>query len=134
MSNYDILIIKCPTKPFSQEEINAIVKFVHEGGGLWLIGDHTNVFGMNTYLNSISRKFGINFNYDSTNDLNTGFLSTYTTPKVLKHPILKGISSFDFMTSCSLKAPLLVEDVMIGYSLGAFPGDYSDKDFLEKYP
>ena len=89
---------------------------------------------MNTYLNSISRKFGINFNYDSTNDLNTGFLSTYTTPKVLKHPILKGISSFDFMTSCSLKAPLLVEDVMIGYSLGAFPGDYSDKDFFRKIP
>ncbi|RLF34703.1 MAG: hypothetical protein DRN08_04235 [Thermoplasmata archaeon] len=134
LSNYDILIIKCPTKPFSQEEINAIVKFVHEGGGLWLIGDHTNVFGMNTYLNSISRKFGINFNYDSTNDLNTGFLSTYTTPKVLKHPILKGISSFDFMTSCSLKAPLLAEDVMIGYSLGALPGDYSDKDFFRKIP
>lgn len=55
--NYDILMIKTPTEPFSNDEINSIKKFVTYGGGLFLVGDHTNVFGITTNLNPIATEF-----------------------------------------------------------------------------
>jgi hypothetical protein len=64
LSNYDILILKIPTAPFSHEEVEAIVQFVRKGGGLWLIGDHTNVFGSGVYLNPIAKQFNFSFRYD----------------------------------------------------------------------
>ncbi len=52
-----MLIIKTPTARYSADEVTAIVNYVQHGGSLLLIGDHTNVFNMNTYLNDISRQF-----------------------------------------------------------------------------
>lgn len=132
LENYDILIVKCPTNPFSDKEIKAIVQFVENGGGLFLIGDHTNVFGMNFYLNTIAKNFGIRFNFDSTNDLTTGRLSLYESSELLPHPIVQDTPSFDFMTSCSLDAPLTAEEVIVGYSLSSQPGDYSTEYFFRK--
>ena len=54
----DILIIKTPTSRYAPEEVEAVVRFVQQGGSLLMIGDHTNVFNMNTYLNDIARHFG----------------------------------------------------------------------------
>ena len=118
LSGYDVLVLECPTAPYSEKEINAIIQFVENGGGLFLIGDHTNLYGMNTYLNDIGRHFGIEFRYDSTFELTTGDLSHYEPPKILPHTIIQHITSFDFATSCSLSAPLKAEEVMVGYGLG----------------
>ena len=38
----DVLVIKIPTARYSQDEADAVVRFVEQGGGLLLIGDHTN--------------------------------------------------------------------------------------------
>ncbi|HKI05334.1 MAG TPA: fibronectin type III domain-containing protein [Thermoanaerobaculia bacterium] len=40
LSNYDVLILAEPNSPYSASEAQAIVKFVEEGGGLFLIADH----------------------------------------------------------------------------------------------
>src|SRR5206468_1619003 len=42
----DVLILKTPTSRFTPVEINAIDSFVADGGGLFMIGDHTNLLGM----------------------------------------------------------------------------------------
>jgi hypothetical protein len=60
----DVLIIKTPTSRYSADEVSALVRFVEQGGALLLIGDHTNVFNMNTSLNDIGRKFGCTFRND----------------------------------------------------------------------
>ena len=60
----DILIIKTPTSRYAPEEVEAVVRFVQQGGSLLMIGDHTNVFNMNTYLNDIARHFGFTFRND----------------------------------------------------------------------
>ena len=132
LENYDILIIKCPTSLFSDEEINAVVDFVKMGGGLYLIGDHTNVFGMNFYLNQISEKFGIMFRYDATYELRTGKTSVYRPPKIAAHPIVQNMQEFDFLTSCTLEAPINSENVIIGYGLLAEPGTYSTQYFFRE--
>ena len=132
LKNYDILIIKCPTSLFSDEEINAIVDFVRNGGGLYLIGDHTNVFGMNFYLNQISERFGIMFRYDATYELGRGKTSVYKPPLIASHPIVQNMKEFDFLTSCTLEAPINSENVIIGYGLLAEPGTYSTQYFFRE--
>ncbi len=80
LRKYDILIIKTPTSSFENSEIRAIEEFVDAGGGLMLIGDHTNVFGTSTYINHIAGQFGLHLNYDATYDFKTGDLSVYSPP------------------------------------------------------
>lgn len=132
LDNYDILILKCPTNDYSNEEINAIIKFVEQGGGLFLIGDHTNVFGMNTYLNTVANNFGISFKTDATYELGTGTLSTYKPGETLPHPIVNNLKQFDFMTSCTLDAPFFSENVIVGNRLINEPGTYSTENFFSE--
>ena len=132
LKQYDILILKCPTTAYSDEEINAVKQFVEEGGGLYLIGDHTNVFGMNYYLNQVAKEFGITFNYDATYDSVTLMHTTYTPQHYCSHPIVQFVPKFSFLTSCTLNAPLNAEDVIVGYGLLSEPGTYSTNYFFRR--
>lgn len=127
---YDILIIKTPTAPFAPEELDAIEAWVQAGGGLFLIGDHTNVFGTSSYLNPLARRFGLRFRYDSTYDLATLRVTLYEHPDLLAHPAVMEMPPFLFATSCTLAAPLLADNVMVGYGLRALPVDYSKRVFF----
>jgi hypothetical protein len=80
LSEVDVLILKCPTNSYSAEEIGAITRFVEGGGGLWMIGDHTDVFGMNTFLNQVAPVFGIRFRNDATYELGSGNLTVASRP------------------------------------------------------
>jgi len=132
LGNYDILILKCPTNSYSNEEIWSIVQFVEKGGGLYLIGDHTDVFGMNTFLNQVSENFGIRFKTDATYELGTGMMSVYEPDDICPHPIVQNVEQFDFMTSCTLQAPLNSENVIIGNRLISEPGTYSTENFFRE--
>jgi hypothetical protein len=130
LAGYDMLIIKTPTAPFTPAEIEAIDAWVRAGGGLFLIGDHTNVFGTSTYLNPLARRFGLRFRYDSTYDLATLRVSLYERPDLLAHPAVLNMPPFLFATSCTLEAPLLAGNVMVGYGLRALPVDYANRVFF----
>lgn len=140
LAGYDVLIIKTPTAPFAPEELDAIDAWVRAGGGLFLIGDHTNVFGTSSYLNPLARRFGLRFRYDSTYDLQTLRVTLYERPGLLAHPAVLEMPPFLFATSCTLEAPLTAGNVMVGYGLRALPVDYStrvffpDKDREQDYP
>jgi hypothetical protein len=129
LKNYDILIIKTPSR-YGSEEINAIESFVENGGGLFLIGDHTNFAGTGTNLNQISKRFGIVFGFDMVNNI-TGELFRYERG-VLAHPIAKYMPSLDFMTGCSLIAPLGGESAILGFGMGADPGEYASVGFFRE--
>lgn len=119
---------------YEDEEIENISEFVKNGGGLWLIGDHTNVFGMNYYLNFIAKRFGMFFHYDSTYDLDKGTLTLYRKPRVFPHPVVRNMPPFLFATSCTLDADLTAENIIIGYGLRSRLLAYSDKSFFEREP
>ncbi len=131
LSNYDILVLKCPTSPYSNSEVKAIVSFVENGGGLYLIGDHTNVFGMNTYLNKIAKNFGIWLNTDATHEYSApGGFSKFIPSSSLAHPIVQNMPEFQFLTSCTIDAPLHAEDVILDGEISTFPGTYSTPAFF----
>ena len=131
LSNYDILILKIPTAPFSHEEVEAIVQFVRKGGGLWLIGDHTNVFGSGVYLNPIAKQFGFSFRYDCLFDNSERkFEQVYVPPRYLPHPIVQNIQSFLFAVSCSVEPDsYFAEKPILASSLYSLPIDYHASNF-----
>lgn len=132
IKDYDILVLKCPTNLYEDQEITDIMRFVEEGGGLYFIGDHTNVFGMNFYLNQISENFGISFKTDSTYELGTGMTSSYVPDSLFPHVAVQNMEKFEFLTSCTLSAPINSENVMIGNRLLGEPGTYSTENFFRE--
>lgn len=138
LDHTDVLILKTPTKPYSSEEVAAVRQFVDSGGGLWLIGDHTNIFGMNTYLNQVGSQWGIYFNADAVSPLPGYYQQVVSVPGVpdvhdcgnrehetlasaryLNHPIIGHRLPFlAVLTSCSVSAPWNCEPVSI--SRGTF--------------
>lgn len=137
LNQYDILILKCPTESYTTQEIQTIKDFVNHGGGLYLIGDHTNVFGMNTFLNQVSEEFGIRFKTDATYELGTGALSIYESDRFYSHPVMRQVPRFDFMTSCtleptSLSASLRLENIILGNRITSEPGTYSTENFFRE--
>lgn len=129
LKNYDILIIKTPS-PYKSDEIDAIIRFVENGGGLFLIGDHTNFAGIGTNLNKISSRFGIEFGFDSVNAINGTLL--YFKRGEFFHPVIKYMPNLDFMTGCSLKTSLFGEPVILSPGLRADPGEFASVGFFRE--
>ncbi|MBP7892553.1 MAG: hypothetical protein KA063_03335 [Firmicutes bacterium] len=130
LATQDVLVLKTPTSAYSQEEIDAVFRFVRQGGGLLLVGDHTNVFGTSTYLNPLAERFGLHFNHDGTYDLATDGLSIYEDRSVFPHPTVRRLGKFMFATSCSLQAPLLSAGAITGYGIKGLYLDYSKENFF----
>jgi hypothetical protein len=132
LSRFDVLVIKTPTEAYAPAEIDAIDEFVKRGGGLFLIGDHTNVFGSSTFLNPIADRFGMYFRYDATYNLRNLDLSLWEPSPVLPHPVTKDFRHFLFATSCSIDTPLLSENVILGYGLRSMYLDYAELSYFPK--
>jgi hypothetical protein len=130
LSRFDVVMLKTPTTPYSEREMDSLVDFVDGGGGLWLIGDHTNVFGTSTYLNQLARRFGLRLRYDSTYDLKTLALSVFRAPPVFRHPVAAYLPDYLFATSCTVEAPFLSENMILGYGLKAADLDYARTSFF----
>lgn len=66
-----VLILKCVTTPYTKSEVDAILNFVSQGNGLLLISEHTDIYGMCTYLNPIAERIGYRFMATGVQDVYT---------------------------------------------------------------
>jgi hypothetical protein len=130
LARQDVLFVKTPTRHYAPEEVDAIESFVRDGGGLLLISDHTDVFGMTTFINPVASRFGLRFVRDAAIDLSSGSDSVFQPWMAWPHPIVRGVMPLTFMTSCTLEAPLWSQDVIVGRSLSTIRPDYSTSNFL----
>ena len=103
LANVDVLILKVPTEPFAPVEIDAILRYVERGGGVLMIGEHTDVFNTGFHLNSVARHFGFTFRYDCLFGMESFFDQFYPL-QLVRHPVLQNVPAFDFATSCSIDA------------------------------
>ncbi|MGD8785946.1 MAG: hypothetical protein PVJ60_00860, partial [Phycisphaerales bacterium] len=101
VQNCDVLIVKVPTSRYTPEEIATIERFVKQGGGLMLVGEHTNVFNTGTYINEIAETFGFSFRYDCLFGVETVFEQFYHPP-LIPHPIVQNMPPLHFAVSCSI--------------------------------
>jgi hypothetical protein len=130
LANYDVLVIKTPESAIPDRELEAIDRFVRGGGGLLLVGDHTNLLGMGTHLNAISAKYGIRFQYDSVSDGVTGGFVDYYGPKIGRPVGALHVDHLQFMTSCSLRISGDVEPLLAVDDCRREPHDYAGSSFF----
>ncbi len=132
LQDVDVLVLKTPTSPFTEGEVEAVVSFVEEGGGLVLIGDHTNVFGTSDVLAPIARRFGFEFQLDCLFDERQRFEHVLRPdPAQRRHPILARVPLVRFEVGCSILVhePFRVEPVAIGRGMKSQMIDYSASNF-----
>ncbi len=109
LQDCDVLVLKTPTRPlYTPDEVENIRRFVKRGGGLLLIGEHTNVFGTSARLNPVAKLFGFKFVPDCLFGVDSVFKDVLE-PDRAAHPAVQYVKKMDFATSCSLD---------VGYSYG----------------
>ena len=121
----DVLIVKVPTRPFSPAEVETIVRFVERGGGLMLIGEHTNYQRSSTFMNPIARRFGFEFRTDNVYSMRGKIYEIPYQRAVVPHPIVQHARTLNFATPCSIEArPYSGRAVIRGLALKDLPADY----------
>ena len=130
LSEVDVLVLKTPTKAYTESEVDAVESFVDAGGGLFLIGDHTNLFGMTTNINPLAQRFGLRFLDDATYDLATGNPSRFSPSRLTTHPVSQHIEGLEFETSCTVRGPYWAEYALRGRALARELVDYSHINFF----
>jgi len=129
LKDWDVFVVKVPTSPYTQSEIDAIRDFVRRGGGLLLIGEHTDVFHTGTNLNDIASVFGFTYRFDCLFGVDKVFDELYFLPPV-PHPIIQHLPPFDFAVSCSIvPGSSSGRAVIVGTGLKNLPADYHASNF-----
>ncbi len=98
LSNYDVFIVDEPNNPFSASEKQALLNFVDNGGGLFIISDHAGADRdgdgydalqvWNDFFSDYNNPFG--FYFDSGSDISND--PATNIPNLPTNPILHGIS------------------------------------------
>jgi len=65
LADIDIFVVINLNTTFSPSEHEAIWNFVENGGSLLVLGDHTNIDGMTSPLNTLLEPVGISYRFDS---------------------------------------------------------------------
>jgi hypothetical protein len=133
LREYQVLILKTPAKDYSPEEIERVRKYVDEGGGLLLIGDHTNLFGHTQRLNAMAAPYGITFRADAT------FPWPDRDPPYVHQPshssgvdrMLNGLGPFAVLTAASVTDSSLVGmPIVRSTAVISEAADYSNMNYF----
>ncbi len=116
----DILVLIMSTFPYTKEEMTDIKEFVLNGGGLLVIGDHTDINNIGSSLNPVIEQFGIRFLFD------TIWLQTNerVNLRYRPHPIHFDLKKVNFSVGASLRTMYPARPI-IQSSYAAY-SDYGD--------
>jgi len=106
LEHCSVLVLGCPnSSKLRQAEIDALKKFVRNGGGLFLLSLSGGDRGLMNNMSSISETFGIEFeNTAVKDDRNNAGLPTMPLIKDFTgHPVTKDIKDVLLPSACSLR-------------------------------
>ena len=112
LSSVGLVVFINPTTRPSQDEISMLRHFVESGGGLLVLGDHTNIAGSREALNSVLSFTNIRFNFDSavpTREHWQGCLG------IRRHPVTAG-RIWEPTAGCATTVP---EELRLQIAVGA---------------
>ncbi len=133
LADVDVLILKTPTRPYSEQEQQTILRWVKAGGGLYLISDHTDIFGMSSYINEFSHHFGFIYNKDTVFDLTSTRDQYWPGPDTIVHPAAQHVAWYHYLTGCSIKPGPGCEVVMTGPNTGSDLLSYATSNFFDTW-
>ena len=111
------------------QTIEAIERFVKHGGGLLMIGDHTNVFKSSTYLNDVARQLGFTYRNDLLFHVGDPYEQPYRAAAVV-HPAVAHVDKLDLAVSCSIDPGLnWGRAAMTGRGLWNLQADYQTSNY-----
>ena len=134
LSNYDVLFINLvdDTRPgFSEEEIAAVEDFVKNGGGLFVIADHTNVYNHAEMTNPLLAPYDITIRYEIAVDVaphSVSGLGWILVSDLREHPVNNDIYEYSLETGGPLDGP-----GGIGFTSPQGWGDAWDPNMEEGY-
>lgn len=126
LSRIDLIVFINPTRCLSANEGERLSRFVSAGGGLLVLGDHTDIGGTLAPLNGILGITSIEFNFDSAMSLRgrwRGCLDIGT------HPVTSGIQDgvdTQIGTGASLEIASPAVPIIVGRFAFSDRGDYDN--------
>lgn len=94
LKDVNVFVVANINKSFSRNEQDVIWEYVENGGSLLVLGDHTNVGGIQEPLNDLLEPANIRFRFDSSLPLDPKF-KWMTCYQLLHHPTTSRINSLD---------------------------------------
>ena len=134
LARHDILVLKTPSLRYTAAEIDAIEGFVRRGGGLFAIGDHTDVFGTTTCLNHVLQRTGLAIDKNVGGLINQRYVGNYRwrVNPLLPNPLTCFIrNGFDFMGPARVRITEgLLDHGIMAMTHALDPVDYRDGSFF----
>lgn len=127
LNDVSIFVAVMNSKPYTDSEIEKIVNFVKNGGGILIIGDHSDINNNMRSFNGLLRRFSLELNFD------TIWTRGESRKEIiyLHHPLSFDISTISFSVGASIKANLSAKPFLISsYDTYSDLGDYSKDGFL----
>ena len=99
LEKVSIVVLLMNSSPMKLQERQALISFVRRGGGLLVVGDHTDVEGTSSALNPLIKAFGAQFAFDTVwRRLDAGVRDV----RFLAHPLTCHLQRAYFSTGCSI--------------------------------
>ncbi len=131
LNKYNIFIIGVPTTDsnLNPDEIEALVKYVNDGGSLLLLNDKGGDYDNKNNLSELTKHFGITFNSDRLfDDKNFSKKSSHPIIKDFKkHFITKEIAEIIHSSGCTLNIDKSIENEKIDVKAIAFSSEESSR-------
>ena len=137
LEDVDILVVINLNTSFSDQEHDIIWDFIENGGSLLVLGDHTDIDGIQDPLNNLTKPFGISYRFDSAIPINKqqSWIPCY---HLMHHPAsfkIEDPDEIDISVGASLNIEWYVNPIISGrYALSdagnrskpedAYLGDY----------
>ena len=128
LTRVSVLVLRTPTRPYSERFQKDVAEYVRAGGGLWMIGDHTDAFGMTTYLNEVGSRLGFTFNKNAF--FEPPYKRNLWSPTEFDDATVAGLPTFLFYTGASLNVPWDASRTMVGRRLVVEDADYAAGSFF----
>jgi len=125
LQDADVLILLFPNEPWAEGQLDRIWDFVHRGGSLLVMGEHTtrDRDGSNRF-NEVLKPTAMRVQFDSATFAVGGWLNSY---EAIAHPATAGIrddrNQFGVVIGASLTVTLPARPLLIGRWGWSDPGD-----------
>ncbi len=125
LSNFDVFVMDEPQDPLSVSEIQAILSFVRNGGGFFMISDH-NISDRNNNGWDSPRVFNAAFedsfgvHYDTTGDANNSISASFTNVSTdagdsIIHGVAGDVDTFGYWSGTVLQLNTAINSTLQGH-------------------
>ena len=125
LSNFDVFIVCEPQDPFTQDEIDAILQFVSDGGGLFMVADHNasdrnnNGWDSPRIWNLFEPYFGIHFHVTGDPNNSVSIHPNYNISNDPDDPVIHGeygdVHAMSFYAATVMSLDVSVNPMLRGH-------------------